>query len=362
MRALHQFVPTFELGAVGGHMLELQRLAHEELGLESEVFAEYIHPSLEGRARHYAEYGRGVLAGRDDAVMYHMAIGSAVADFVRERSEPLLVDHHNITPPEFYEPWDPGVAYGCSWGRAQLPQLASRARLAIAMSSFNEEDLRRAGYGHTVVAPYLLDLDAFRTAADEDTLARLQAEKEKGGTDWLFVGRISPNKCQHDLLKAFAVYRKVYDPAARLHLVGGSASARYWSALESFARATGMQEAVDFTGGLPPGKVSAYYQVADVFVCVSEHEGFCIPLIEALSHRVPVVAFAAAAIPDTLDDAGLLLGSKQPSMVAAGAHRVVGDPGLRDQLVKAGTNRLTEFALERSRARWVEILGQVEAL
>lgn len=362
MRALHQFVPTFEQGAVGGHMLELQRLARETLGVEAELFAEFVAPAFEGRARRHTDYGRRVPARPGDVLVYHMAIGSVVADFVRGRTEPLVVDHHNVTPPEMLERWEPGAAYGCSWGRAQLPELASRSVLGVADSPFNEDELRQAGYAATATAPILLDpafFDASRGEADEAALAELA--ETRTGAEWLFVGRVSPNKCQHDVVKAFAAYRRLYDPGARLHLVGGSSSAAYWSAVEGYAAALGLAGAVRLTGPVSAGRLVAHYRAADVLVCLSEHEGFCIPLLEAMGHRVPVVAFASSAVPGTLGDAGVLLESKAPATVAAAVHRVLSDPVLRDRLVAAGTARLAVFSPERTRARWREVLEGVGA-
>lgn len=362
MRALHQFVPTFEPGAVGGHMLELQCLAREVLGVEAELFAEFVHPASEGRARRHTDYGRRVAARPGDVLVYHMAIGSVVADFVKDRPERLVVDHHNITPPQMYERWEPAAAYGCSWGRAQLPQLAGRATLGVADSPFNEDELRQAGYPATATAPILLDPAIFSGTegdADEEILGRLA--ETKTGADWLFVGRVSPNKCQHDVVKAFAAYRRLYDPGARLHLVGGSSSPAYWSALEGYAAALGLASAVRLTGPVSAGGLLAHYRAADVFVCLSEHEGFCIPLLEAMASKVPVVAFASSAVPGTLGDAGVLLGSKRPATVSAAVHRVVSDQALRAALVAAGTTRLHHFSPERTRARWVEVLEGLDA-
>lgn len=361
MRALHQFVPTFEPGAVGGHMLELQRLAREELGVESELFAEYTQGAYEGGAHHHRDYGRRMAARPDDVLLYHMAIGSVVADFVADRPERLVVDHHNVTPGEFLQPWEPAAAYGCSWGRAQLRELAGRADLGVADSPYNEEELRAEGYVDTATAPILLDLRSFEREVDEAAVARLLATKEeRRGADWLFVGRVSPNKCQHDLVKALAVYRRLYDPDARLHLVGGSSSDVYVEAIERFAAELGLADAVHLVGAVTPGELAAYYRTADVLVCVSEHEGFCIPLLEAMHHRVPVVAYASTAVPGTLGDGGLLLPSKSPAAVAAAVARVLGDDVVREKLVAAGTARLADFSLERTRARWVQVLGRLE--
>ena len=177
---------------------------------------------------------------------------------------------------------------------------------------------------------------------------------------WLFVGRLAPNKCQHDLIKALAAYRRLYDPQARLHLVGGSSSNAYRTALEAFVDHLDLGEAVFLHGGVSPGALVAHYRAADVFVCLSEHEGFCVPLLEAVHHRLPVVALAEAAVPETVEGAGVLLPAKEPARVAAAVHRVLGDPDLRAALVVAGTARLADFALERTRPVLLDAIATVQ--
>jgi glycosyltransferase involved in cell wall biosynthesis len=358
LRALHQFVPTFESGAVGTHTIELQRLAREDLGVDSEIFSEFVKPPLAGKAHHFRDYGKRLAASKEDVLVYQMAIGSNVADFVAQRTEALVVNHHNLTPAWFTEPWAPGVSYGTSWGEAQLRELAPRTALGVAVSAFNQRDLVTAGYCRTAVVPVLVDYDGMRAEADDELESRLRAAKEDGGADWLFAGRISPHKCQHDLIKAFAVYRRVYDPAARLWLVGASSADRYVEALEQFVAEIGLQDAVTITGRVSPAVLETHYRTADAFVCLSEHEGFCTPLIEAMGHDLPVVAFASSAIPETLGwpPAGLLLRDKSPAAVAAAVHRAVTDRLVRSALVDAGRERAEHFSLANTRARFVEVL------
>jgi L-malate glycosyltransferase len=313
-------------------------------------------------ARKHSDYGRRVPARPGDVLVYHVAIGSVVADFVRQRRESLVVDHHNITPPELYQRWEPDAAYGCAWGRAQLPELAPRTVLGVADSTYNEDELRRAGFAETATAPILLDpavFDSGDAGVDATALARLL--ETKTGADWLFVGRVSPNKCQHDVIKAFAAYHRMYDPSARLHVVGGSSSGAYWAALEGYVEALGLTRAVRLTGAVSAGELLAHYRVADAFVCLSEHEGFCIPLLEAMAGRVPIVAFASSAVPGTLGDAGVLLASKRPATVAAAVSRVLSDEGLRTAMVAAGAARLDAFSLPRTRDRWLEVLRGLDA-
>lgn len=362
MRAVHQFVPTYEPGAVGAHTAQVQRLA-QELGYRSEIFAEFVVPQLAGEARNFGDYGRRVRAHEDDVLIYQLCTGSVVADFVMEQRARVVVNYHNVTPVSFYARWEPDLVYGLAWGREQLRALAKSAELGIAVSSYNERELIDAGYRSTATAPVLMDLSALDQEVDEPLANQLRETKQ--GRDWLFVGRISPNKAQHDLIAAFAAHRRMHDPGARLHLVGGSSSVAYETALEGLTRELGLEDAVDLTGAVSPAALAAYYQVADVFVSASEHEGFCIPLLEAMHHRIPVVAYAAAAIPETLAGesgcAGLLLNDKSPVAFAVAVERICSDEGLRGQLVAAGEARLSDFSLEKTKERFAEVL-QAEVL
>lgn len=175
----------------------------------------------------------------------------------------------------------------------------------------------------------------------------------------MFVGRVAPNKAQHDVVKAFAWYRRVFDAEASLTLVGGVSASSYWSALERFVDGLGLSGVVRLAGSVSEVELEGLYRSADVFVCLSEHEGFCVPLLEAMAHGVPVVALGAAAVPETLGDAGLVLGSKRPGLVAEAVARVVGDAGLRARLVAAGRRRLEDFSLARTRRTLLDALQPV---
>ena len=351
--ATHLFVPRFEPGAVGNHVIEA-RDALVAAGHRSEIFAGDVDPAWAGRgARHYDDYGRAVPAGRDDRLVYQVAIGSPVADWLVDRSETLIANHHNFTPMRFLQAWDPAATHGVAWGRRQLQRLAGRCALGIADSRFNEIDLEAAGFAETVVVPVLVDLAALEREVDEVLLARLRDAKGDGGHDWLFVGRIAPNKCQHDLVAALAAHRRAYGSRARLHLVGASTSPAYSFALERFVAALELEGAVEITGPVSPGQLGAYYRTADVLVCVSEHEGFCVPLLEAMHHAVPVVAYGAGAIVETVGDGGLVLDRKDPETVAVAVERVLADETVRSSLVAAGRARCAQLDPAKARAAFV---------
>jgi glycosyltransferase involved in cell wall biosynthesis len=172
----------------------------------------------------------------------------------------------------------------------------------------------------------------------------------------LFVGRFSPNKAQHNLVEALWLYRRWYDPDARLHLVGPPVTDAYVQAVRGFAEELGLAGAVRYGHDLSEAALAAWYADADVFVCLSEHEGFCIPLLEAMHAGLPIVAFAAGAVPETLGDAGILLDTNRPSAVASAVHRVRCDPALAGRLVASGHDRVKAFSPTRTRALFVEVL------
>ena len=351
--AVHQFLPALLPGdAVGMHTLEMRR-ALRDAGFASEVFVEAVHAELEGQARHFSEFPG---FARGSLLLYQLATGSVLADYVFSRPEPLAVDYHNLTPAEFFRAWDTDVANALSWGRAQLAHLAPRTSLGMADSAYNELELMELDYRRTAVVPILLDLEAMAEDVDQQCLSALEKVKAGGGADLLFVGRLAPNKAQHELIKALVLYRRVYDPRARLRLIGRPATDSYARALGRYATELGVADAVIVRELVTGGELSAHYRAADAVVIVSEHEGFSVPLLEAMLHGVPVVARPGGAVPETLGGAGLLVEDRSPAAVAAAVHRVVTDDAVRRSLVAAGRRRLEEFDLQRSRRRLIDAL------
>ena len=353
-RAVHQLVPSFApRDAIGNHTLQVQEVLRG-MGFESEVYVANARPEVAHLSAPYTE----LRPSTDAWLLYQSSTGSPMAEWLLDRPEPKLVNYHNITPASAFAPWEPHVGVELQAGRRQLADLAPVTELAIADSTYNERELIRVGYRKTTVVPILLDTATFEHAVDQRAVDRLRAEA-KGGASWLFVGRIAPNKAQHDLIKAFALYRRAYDPKSRLRLVGGSSSHRYLSALEGFAAELGLGDAVDFAGDVPDAVLGAHYRAADVYVSASDHEGFGVPLVEAMYHGVPLVAYASTAVPETVGDGGLCVTDKSPASLAAAVHRVCSDASLHAALSAAGRRRAAEFDLAENRRRFADAVAGV---
>ena len=334
---VHQFTAVLAgRDAVGGHTLALSRIL-TEMGCDVSIHAAHVTDDVRGLGHDFRRHADGP---NPDLIVYQVSTGTPVADYVLTRPEPLVLVYHNMTPPEFFDAWEPAIAAELHHGRRQLVRLARRAVLGLAVSGFNARELVEAGVSEVVVAPILFDGSGFGVV-DEGLVERSRGRLGSGPV-WLFVGRLAPNKAQHDVIAAFAAYRAEVG-SARLVLVGGSSSVAYGVALEELADSLGVADAVEFAGSVSGDELAAWYSVADVFVCLSDHEGFCVPLLEAMHHRLPVVAFDSSAVPETLAGAGLVVGDKSPMVVAEAVDRVLSDPVVAGRLVDRGTERLADF-------------------
>ncbi len=353
---VHQFVPALlPRDATGAHTLAL-RDALREAGWTSEIYVEAAHDDLWPEAHYFEEYAERAQPG--DVLLYQVATGSPMADFLLGRPEPLVLSYHNITPASFYEPWEPATAAKVDAARAQLAALVPRAALCMADSSFSAAELVALGCRTPAVVPVLVEPARFAPDPDPAEVARLRAGRDTG-TVMLFVGRMSPNKAQHRLVETLWWLRRTEDPRARLRLVGSAITPTYAEAVLRFADELGLAEAVEWGEDLTPAQLAAWYAEADVFVCQSEHEGFCIPLLEAMHFGLPVVAIARGAVPETLGGGGLLVGDGRPVSVATAIGRIVADPDLARVLAEAGTDRLRAFSPSLVRQQHIELLAGV---
>ena len=357
MTAVHQFVPALlPRDATGDHTRAL-RDAFVAAGWESRIFAEAAHDEICDEAIHYTDYP--AYAGPDDVLLYQVGTASPVSEFLRSRPEPLVLDYHNITPARFYDGWEDETAARVDRAREQLAALAPRAVLGIADSAYNAAELVELGCRRTEVVPIIINVDGWADAPDAATESAMARVRGDGGPVWLFVGRLSPNKAQHLLVEALWLARRWFHPGTRLHLVGPAVTETYADALDAFAAELGLTGAVTRGEHLSPGELAAWYRAADVFVCASEHEGFCIPVVEAMRFDLPIVARAEGAVPETAAGAAVLLPTGRPAAIAAAAHRVVSDKRLRATLVEAGRRRLAAFDPDHTRQRFLEVVGAV---
>lgn len=308
-----------------------------ELGVRSEIYAQHVDFRLRGRARPYGRFREE--QGEDAPVLYHFSIGSEVTDAYRLLPNPRALLYHNITPPEFFRGVNEKVAAHCARGREELQSLRSTCRLALADSEFNRRELEALGFENTAVLPIVLDPERYASRP----VRRIERPYRDGHVNFLHVGRLVPNKRIEDVLKVFYFYRRKINPDSRLFVVGIDTDMEIYAfALRELVQELGLSGVV-FTGGVSQRELATYYRIAHVYLCMSEHEGFCVPLVEAMYFGVPVIAYAAGAVAETLGGAGTLVWRKEFPELAELAALLCEDQDLRRQVVVDGRRRARHF-------------------
>lgn len=335
MSTIHQFLAGATAGdAITDHALLLQRWLNE-MGITSHIYAEHIHQSVSQQVRVYQTYRP---SKKEPFVIYHHSLGSAVADFMCEQNKPLLVIHHNVTPPHFFEAVNPAWAELARWGLRQLPQLRPHTRFAVGVSAFNEHELHEAGYTQTAVVPITFDPTQYNHPQNEALVQDWQNKRPL----LLFVGRISPNKKQEDLLKLMVHLRRIH-PQAHLLLIGDRWVIGYDQWLETQTKKLGIADAVTLTGKVSQADLVTAYKQADLYVSMSEHEGFGKPFIESMYHELPILAYSATATPYTLGGTGILFHEKRYAELAELIDHLLQDKALRRRIIYKQKTRVQDF-------------------
>lgn len=341
MRKVWQLLPTLSYGdAVGNDCLAIASLLSEH-GVKNEIGAENIHPKVKKYAIPFEKAQEQIESS--DLIIYHLSVGTPISAYVRDLKNPKIVIYHNITPSEFFKPYSSIHVEATKKGREELAFLADHVDVAIADSAYNAMELAELGYPEPKVIPILLPFDDYKQEPDKQTIEKLS----DGKTNILFVGRIAPNKCQEDIISVFAEYVDRFDQDARLILAGSPVGMEiYEKRLRAFADQLGLGEKVLFTGHTSFAEILAFYKTAKAFVIMSEHEGFCVPVVEAYLFDVPVMACDYGAIGETMGGAGVLVSEKDPARAAAILNEMVTDTAWREEQKHLMARALERFDTE----------------
>jgi glycosyltransferase involved in cell wall biosynthesis len=334
---IHQVLATLGYGdAIGHEVLGIQRVLRAA-GYQSDIFVETADHRLESLTRDYRELVDA--SHPDNLLLHHFSLGSKASRTAYALPDRMALIYHNITPPEYFVGVHRTLARQCFRGRRELRAYADRCDLALGDSEFNRQDLESLGFPRTAVLPVVPDFSHL----DRDPAWQAARDFDDEWTNVLFVGRVIANKKIEDLIRFFHVYHSHYNPRARLLIVGAqSGFERYLASLHQLVATLGADD-VHFIGHVSDEALVAFYEIADLFLCASEHEGFCVPLVEAFYKEVPVLAYAATAVPATMDGAGVLYAEKDPVHVATLMDAIVSDPTLQDRIVDAQTAAVTRL-------------------
>lgn len=348
-KVLHQVVDGATAGdAITDHAL-LLRTWLREMGFTSEVYGWHIHDSMKQEVLPITSYH-----GRDPYVIFHHSIGSHTVNEVLKWPTKLIVIYHNITPAEFFDRIDPMWAGLMRLGREQLHLLRPRTVWAMGDSDYNEAELIEYGYSPTSVLPLSFNPRQYDTPLDP----QIGQKMKERGPNLLFVGRMSPNKRQEDLLKLLYHYKKI-NPGVRLILVGQKWLKPYVAWLEDFIQLLGLQHDVWIPGHVTFEQMTTFFRTADLYLSMSEHEGFGKPFMESMYCGLPIMAYASTSIPSTLGRTGIMFHDKNFPLLAEAIDLVLQDKPFLERLKAQQTERVQTFFEPNIRALFVDTLQKI---
>ncbi len=352
MICIDQILPTITSGdAVSNDTFAIQKLLRER-GYKSRIYTQNIVPELSGFVYPVEKYKQR----ESDIVIYHMATGSNLSYMIKKLKGPVkIMIYHNITPARYFRKYN-RISYELvKKGRQELKMLNDSFDYCFADSVYNKKELEAYGYNNVRVLPILLSFADYKKPADRNIIEKYGDR----GTNILFVGRIVPNKKQEDVIKTFYYYKKYINKESRLFLVGPYRDMKnYYKLLKELVNHLELDD-VYFTGHVPFDRVLAYYQIADIFLCMSEHEGFCVPLLESMFFEVPVIAYKSSAIPYTLGNAGVMVKEKNYPLIAEMMEQIINNKQFRDILISGQKQRLKDFSRDASEAQLLDCINEI---
>ena len=353
---VNQWVPAAHRGDAIGDSARRVRGMLRAAGHESEIYALTIDDDLRDDVRPFGD----AAARQGQITIFHFALPSPMTEAFATLPGTRVLQYHNITPAAFFAPYDAQMFRLAALGRQELRSLAGRVDLALGDSEFNRQELDALGFAPTGVMPIAVDTGRITSAPRSPALETVLGD---GLINILFVGRIVPNKKIEDHIRLAELYKRYVDSYYRFIFVGRyDGLPRYHAMIRALiVQYRMLPERFVFTGGVPDHDLAAYYRWADAYVSLSEHEGFCVPLVESMAADVPVLAYAAGAVPETLGGAGVLFAPKDLELAAEMLGTLVYDRPVRERVLEGQRRRLRDFAPERIASRLSEVLTALGA-
>ncbi|HLP61812.1 MAG TPA: glycosyltransferase [Candidatus Deferrimicrobium sp.] len=350
---VEQFLPSLHYGdAVGNSALSFHRFL-EEKGIESRIVSITVDDCLKDKNVPFAKYKENP----NSLKILHFAVPSELTDFFLTVAGKKAMIYHNITPPHFFADFSQHLVRLTFEGRLHLERLKNCFDISIADSSYNAQELEKLDFKNVTVFPLVINLADYETPHSRAYYNLLKDERK----NIIFVGRITPNKKIEDLVKVVYFYKKYLSPSIRLIVAGNTNTLiNYFYAVQDLAlRFRLTPEDIMFTGHIPFEELLSVYRIGHVFLSMSEHEGFCLPLLESSYFQVPVVAFDAGAVSETLGGSGILFKRKKSDAVAGLVEQVLEDEALRGRLKTLQAGRIEKYIEDSEPGKLLELLKDI---
>lgn len=336
---INQLLPTISYGdAVSNSAINMMKVLRN-MGYQSKIYAQNIDPRLKQYAEPYSK------CPKNEPVIYHLSTGSELSLQLLNFTDKKIILYHNITPSNFFRGYNGTIQSLCEDGRHQLQMLSQYTDYALADSEYNRRELISNNYKNTQVTPIIINFEDYQKTPSQEVVNKY---KNDGYKNLLFVGRMAPNKKQEDIIKSFYYYKKYINPKSRLFLIGSSSGMeRYHQEITELVNYLELDD-VYIMGHVSFNEILAYYKIADLFISMSEHEGFCVPLLEAMQFKIPILAYKSSAVGETLANGGFLVDEKNYKYIAELINIILTNENLKNIMINNQKARLDYFSKEKT--------------
>jgi glycosyltransferase involved in cell wall biosynthesis len=351
---VNQWVPAAHHGDAIGDSARRVRGLLREMGHASELYALTIDDELQGDVIPFSDAS----AKDGDLTIFHYALPSPMTSAFASLKRGRVLQYHNVTPASFFAGYDPALFRLAALGRQELTTLVGQVDLALGDSAYNRDELESLGFQPTGVFPIAVDTSRITAPASRPALEKIL---DDGLVNFLFVGRIAPNKMIEDHIRLAEVYKRYVDAYYRFIFVGRyDVVPKYYSMIRALmSEYRLLNDRFVFTGHVPDEELAVYYRHAAVYVSLSEHEGFCVPLVEAMAADVPILAYSAGAVPDTLGGAGVQFAPKDLEVAAELLGTLAFNDDVRASVIAGQQARLSAFGDARIRTELAAVIHQL---
>lgn len=348
-----QVLPTISYGdAVSNDAINIDKILKKN-GYETELYAENIDKKLKDKVFKISKLKK---VNKNDILIYHKSTGTDLSFLLEKYKCKKIMRYHNITPGKYLEKYNKYLYNLVEYGRKGLEYASKYFNYSLAVSDYNKNELDELKYKSTMTLPILIPFEDYKKEPDKKVIKKYSDGKK----NILFVGRVVPNKAQEDIIKSFYYYKKYANGDSRLILVGNDNGFKNYSdLLKRLVTELGLENDVIFSGHIKFEEILAFYKVADLFLCMSEHEGFCVPLVESMLFKVPILAYNSSAIKDTLGNSGVLVNKKNYFLISELMNFILLDENIKKEIIKKQNKRLEDFQLEKVEKQLLEFIRRI---
>lgn len=352
-KQLYQVITNLDYGDAASNFALLLNKSLRELNYQTDIFYQNKSSQFLSKFSHISSVKK--INTADNTILFHYSIGSEITEIIKSLKCKIIIYYHGITPPEYLIKFSDKFYILSKKGQDDLLSIKDRVDVALTSSPFLKEELTQLGFKDVRILPLAIPFSDYNISPSEKIFKSFCDKK----VNLLTVARIFPHKKIEDIILIYYYYNKYINKNSRLIIVGEYSSIpSYYEYLINLVKELGLSDVI-FTGKVPFDELLSYYKTANIYLHASEHEGFCVPIIEAMFLGIPVIAYDKAAVKGTMGDAGILFNNKDYAFISELIDKIENDNALRNNIINKQKKHAESFSEEVLLKNFTSILNLI---